>query len=121
MTAAELQAFVDALPVAAVIMHDRRILACNRHLAELAAVPLDELLATEDPIERFVAPEDQPVVLGRIAARARGDQVPAELDYVGIGGDGGGNPSPPPPAPLPPPGGAARPGGVTHPGGRARP
>ena len=120
MTAAELQAFVDALPVAAVIMHDRRILACNRHLAELAAVPLDELLATEDPIERFVAPEDQPVVLGRIAARARGDQVPAELDYVGIGGNGERIPSRAHVAPFPSAGEHAVLVVITHEGLRAR-
>jgi len=86
VTAGELQAFVDSLPIAAMIMRDRRVLACNGHLADLAAVPLEELIAAEDPIQRFVAPEDQPVVLGRIAARARGELVPAELDYAGIGG-----------------------------------
>jgi len=120
MTAAELQAFVDALPVAAVIMHDRRILACNRHLAELAAVPLDELLATEDPIERFVAPEDQPVVLGRIAARARGDRVPAELDYVGMGGNGERIPSRAHVAPFPSAGEHTVLVVITHEGLRAR-
>ena len=88
MTAGELQAFVDAFPIAAMIMRDNRILACNRQLADLTAVLLEELLAAEEPIQRFVAPEDQPAVLGRIAARSRGEPAPAELDYVGIGGSG---------------------------------
>ena len=88
MTAGELQAFVDAFPIAAMIMRDNRIVACNRQLADLTAVPLEELLAAEEPIQRFVAPEDQPAVLDRIAARSRGEPVPAELDYVGIGGSG---------------------------------
>ena len=120
MTAGELQAFVDALPIAAMIMSDRRILACNGHLADLAAVPLEELVAAEDPIHRFVAPEDQPVVLGRIAARARGELVPAELDYVGVGGNGERIPSRAHLAPFPSAGEHAVLVVITHEGLRAR-
>jgi signal transduction histidine kinase len=120
MTAAELQAFVDTLPVAAMIMREGRVLACNRHLADLAAVPLEELVAAEQPIRRFVAPEDQPVVLGGIAARARGELVPPELDYVGIGGNGERIPSRAHLAPFPSAGENAVLVVITHEGLRAR-
>ncbi len=120
MTAGELQAFVDAFPIAAMIMRDRRILACNRQLADLTAVPLEELLAAEEPIQRFVAPEDHPVVLGRIAARARGELVPAELDYAGIGGNGERIPSRAHLAPFPSAGEDAVLVVITHEGPRAR-
>ena len=120
MTAGELQAFVDSLPIAALIMRDRRVLACNGHLADLAAVPLEELIDAEDPIHRFVAPEDQPVVLGRIAARARGELVPAELDYVGVGGNGERIPSRAHLAPFPSAGEHAVLVVITHEGLRAR-
>jgi hypothetical protein len=51
VTGAELQAF-DALPVPAMVMDDRRILAANRRMADLAAVPLPELLAVATPARK---------------------------------------------------------------------
>jgi signal transduction histidine kinase len=88
MTAAELQAFLEALPVAGLVFAGRRIVAANRRLADLAGVPVEEFVSSAEPVLRFVATEDQPMVLGRIAARARGDAVPAEFDYVMIGASG---------------------------------
>src|ERR1700737_4483333 len=80
----------------------------------------EERPPAEHPIHRFVAPEDQPVVLGRIAARARGELVPAELDYVGIGGDGERIPSRAHLAPFPSAGDHAALVVITHEGLRAR-
>jgi signal transduction histidine kinase len=120
VTGSELQAFADALPVPAMVMDGRRILAANRRMADLAAVPLQELLAVDDPVLRFVAPEDQPVVLGRIAARARGESVPDELDYVGVAANGERIPSRAHVAPFPAAGAHAVLLVVTHERARAR-
>lgn len=88
MNREDLQAFVEALPVPALVMVQERIVAANSRLARLSGVPVAEFLAAPMPFLRFVAPEDRPMVLERAAARARGEPVTEGIDYTGIGADG---------------------------------
>ncbi len=88
MTPAELQAFLEALPVPALVFAQGRIAGANRRLVELTGVPLEEFVSSKEPVLRFVAEEDQPLVRGRIASRARGESVPSEFDYVLVGAGG---------------------------------
>jgi signal transduction histidine kinase len=85
MTPAELQAFLDALPVPALVSVQGRIAGANQRLAQLTGVPVEEFISSPEPVLRFVAEEDQPMMRDRIAARARGEPVPAEFDYVLVG------------------------------------
>jgi PAS domain S-box-containing protein len=88
MTAAELHAFLEVLPVAAMVMIGRKVIGANQRMGALLGVSAEELLATPDPVLRFVAPEDQSLVLGRIAARARGEPVAEEMDHVVVAANG---------------------------------
>ncbi|HZX94067.1 MAG TPA: GAF domain-containing protein [Myxococcales bacterium] len=88
MTPEALQALVEALPVPALIASRGRIVAANRRLAELTGVPVHDLLASSSPFLHFVAPEDREMVLERAAARARGEPVADEVDYMAVAADG---------------------------------
>jgi len=85
VTREELQDLLEALPVPALVFAQGRIAAANRRLAVFCGVPVDEFVSSPEPVLRFVAAEDQPMVLGRIGARARGEPVPPEFDYVMVG------------------------------------
>src|SRR6267142_2384319 len=84
----ELQRFLEVLPVPAMVMIGRRVISANRRMGALLGVTPEELLATADPVLRFVSPDDQPQVLGRIAARARGEPVAEEMDQAVIAANG---------------------------------
>ncbi len=88
MIGLELQRFLEVLPVPAMVMIGRRVISANRRMGALLGVTPEELLATADPVLRFVSPDDQPQVLGRIAARARGEPVAEEMDQAVIAANG---------------------------------
>src|SRR5262249_29728098 len=79
---------IDVLPVAALVMIGRRVIGANRRAGTLMGVTPEELMATPDPVLRFVAPEDQPEMLRRMAARARGEPVTDEMDYAVLTANG---------------------------------
>jgi signal transduction histidine kinase len=88
MTSAELRAFVDSLPMPALVFAGGRIAAANRRLADLSGVSVEDFLSSPEPVPRFVAKEDQAAVLERIAARARGEPVSADFDCMMVGANG---------------------------------
>src|SRR5262249_1232392 len=88
MTGLELKAFLDVLPVPAMLPVGRRVLGAHHRMGKLVGLSPEEILATPDPILRFIAGEDQPMLIARIAARARGEPVSDEMDFVVVTASG---------------------------------
>ena len=120
MTGPELQAFLEVLPVPAMVTIGRRVISANRRMGALVGVSPEEILATPDPILRFIAVEDQPILIARIAARARGETVSEEIDYVVVAANGQRIPSRTHVAPFPSAGTNAMLVVITHERLRAR-
>src|SRR5437867_6349658 len=88
MTREELQALVEQIPIAGVVMQEGRIFAANQRMADLTGYTLEQLTSARNPIFDFVQPEDQAKVAERSIARQRGEQVADEYDFLGRGARG---------------------------------
>ena len=88
MTASELGALLEQIPVASVVMCGSRVLAANLKMTGLTGWSHAELLGATNPVLQFVAPEDQVRILAQREARLRGDPAPDEFDFIGATADG---------------------------------
>ena len=89
MNGEAVQELIDALPVAACVLGGAsRIVAANERMRRLTGYTQEELLGPGNAIARFVTPFERDDVLARYAARLRGEPVPDEQQFTGVGAAG---------------------------------